>query len=518
MPSHRDAFRWSRRRFLGAGGMAAAGLTFGGWGSAGVLRAATLSGSDPAAAESGGAVADGGSLAELKPLLQELVREMERKVPYASALLLRQQLTGYLIDDRTREIEDRFPSQGAVFTIYNGAWLEEAATSDLSPDNLRAVASALARSARRQNGDGRAIDPGEGGDRHYRTECQIDPSDLPLEERFERLVDLHRRIRAVDSSLVNCQIDQVEGVNEEVFVNRAKAWSQEIRRVRCDLSLFSSDGHRTVQDSEELGGTGGLELLEVTDDRLAVLAEETRGLLTAGRVDPGSYEVVVDGNTAGTLAHESFGHGVEIDMFLKDRALAEHFVGKRVGSELVNIVDDPSLPQGFGSYFFDQEGELAKPTLVVEDGIFRRGLSDLMSAHLLDVPRSSNGRRQDFSRKTYARMSNTFFARGTGSREELIGGVKHGLLLEKLTHGMEDPKGWGIMLGIRIGREIREGRLTGRLFSPIGLTGYVPDVLASVDAVADDFSASPGICGKGWKEYVPISTGGPHIRFTARLS
>jgi TldD protein len=205
-------------------------------------------------------------------------------------------------------------------------------------------------------------------------------------------------------------------------------------------------------------------------------------------------------------------------MFLKDRALAEHFVGKRVGSELVNIVDDPSLPAGFGSYFFDHEGEPARPTVIVENGIFRGGLSDLMSAHELAVPRTGNGRRQDFSRKVYARMSNTFFARGSSTPDELIQGVRRGFLVTRLTHGMEDPKGWGIMLGARVAREIRDGRLTGRIFGPVGITGYVPDVLGSVNGVANDFVAAPGICGKGWKEYVPVSTGGPHIRFTARLT
>ena len=96
--------------------------------------------------------------------------------------------------------------------------------------------------------------------------------------------------------------------------------------------------------------------------------------------------------------------------------------------------------------------------------------------------------------------------------------VDRGVYLTKLTHGMEDPKGWGMFLGALIGREIRAGKLTGKLFSPVGITGYVPDVLASVDGVAGDFTTRPAGCGKGHKEYVPVSTGGPHIRFRARLA
>ena len=65
--------------------------------------------------------------------------------------------------------------------------------------------------------------------------------------------------------------------------------------------------------------------------------------------------------------------------------------------------------------------------------------------------------------------------------------------------------------------EIVNGKRTGRLFSPVGITGYVPDILASVSAVGNDFALDGGNCGKGWKEWMPVSSGGPHLRLKARL-
>jgi TldD protein len=473
--------------------MAAAALASGDW-----------AGPSPGSADCGlGAGSPAAQLppAELKALLQELVRDMEKRVPYASALVLRQRGTSITVDDQTQEINEESPSEGAVFTVFNGAWLEEASTSDLSTDKLREVATTLAQSVR-LHPEGPKIDPGQGGEESFRTSCVIDPTTLPLKERFSWVQELHRRARAIDSKLINCVVSYGEAVDSELFVNRAKALSQET----------------TTNDWISRGGTGGLELLEVTGDQLAALAAETHVLLGAGPVEPGEHEVVVTGELTGTVAHESFGHGVELDMFLKDRALAEQYLGKRVGSDLVNIVDDPSLPGGYGAYFFDHEGQRASPTHIVKNGIFTRGLSDLMSATQLKVPRSANGRRQDPSRKTYARMSNTFFTSGADTVEDLIGGIKNGFYLRNLTHGMEDPKGWGILLVAHIAEEIKDGRRTGRLGSPVGITGYVPDVLASVNGVSGDFITRPGTCGKGWKEFVPISTGGPHIRFKTRLS
>jgi len=507
-----DDRRWSRRRFLTSSCAVTTGLVTGAFGR--TVSSALATPPDPIAG--GGSLGDA-PLGEITPLLQDLVREMERRVPYASALLIRRGGTAISMDDHTREVDDLFPSQGVVFTVHNGGWFEEAATNDLTPDSLHDTALNLARSARIQAG-GQAVDPGTGGERHFVTACEIDPSSLALEDRFARVEERLQRARAIFPDATNCQVDYTDQTVEEIFVNRTKAWTQNVIRVRGGVSFHVGDGSRRAVNFGRRGGTGGLELLTLTDDDVAAIARDARALLDAGPVEPGPYEIVMDGSVAGTLAHESFGHGVELDMFVKDRALAEQFVGKRVGSDLVNITDDPSLPHAFGSYFFDDEGELAAPTRIVENGIFQRGLSDLMSAGQLQAPRTGNGRRQGFGNKAYARMSNTFFEPGTSSVDELVQGVGHGFLVESFTHGMEDPKGWGILVSAHLGREIRDGKLTGRLVSPIGITGYVPEVLGSVNGVSRDFTTVPATCGKGHKEFVAVSTGGPHLRLSARLA
>lgn len=83
---------------------------------------------------------------------------------------------------------------------------------------------------------------------------------------------------------------------------------------------------------------------------------------------------------------------------------------------------------------------------------------------------------------------------------------------------MEDPKGWGMQIWTHYAREYRGGKPTGRLFSPVAMTGYVPDVLADVSMIANDFHMDAGSCGKGWKEIVPVGSGGPHLRTRCRLA
>jgi TldD protein len=115
-------------------------------------------------------------------------------------------------------------------------------------------------------------------------------------------------------------------------------------------------------------------------------------------------------------------------------------------------------------------------------------------------------------------MTNTFFGRGDTPVADLIAGVERGVYLQGAESGMEDPMGWGIQVTAHYGEEIVNGRLTGKLFAPVGITGYVPDVLKSINAIGSDFELTGGAtCGKGHKEFVPVSSGGPHLRTKARL-
>ena len=83
---------------------------------------------------------------------------------------------------------------------------------------------------------------------------------------------------------------------------------------------------------------------------------------------------------------------------------------------------------------------------------------------------------------------------------------------------MEDPKNWGIQCMVNIAREIKDGKLTGSVYSPIVLTGYVPDLLKSISMMSDEVKLSGGgFCGKGYKEWVKVSDGGPYMKARIRL-
>jgi TldD protein len=234
---------------------------------------------------------------------------------------------------------------------------------------------------------------------------------------------------------------------------------------------------------------------------------------------PGEYEVICDPSVAGLIAHEAFGHGVEMDMFVKNRAKGAEYIDKYVASKKTQMHDGATSAENVASYLFDDEGTLGTDTKVIEDGILKNGISDLLSAMKLGTTPTGNGRRESFERKAYARMTNTFFAPGNDNLDDMIASIENGYLLENYNSGMEDPKNWGIQCMVSKGREIKNGKLTGKIVAPIMLTGYVPDILSSISMVSNTelkLSGS-GFCGKGYKEWVKTSIGGTYLKAKARL-
>ena len=152
-------------------------------------------------------------------------------------------------------------------------------------------------------------------------------------------------------------------------------------------------------------------------------------------------------------------------------------------------------------------------------GILQTGISDCLSAMELNTEPTGNGRRESYKRKVYTRMTNTFFEKGDSNLETMIKSVKHGYYLCQTNNGMEDPKNWQIQCTASYGLEIKDGKFTGEIVAPVVISGYVVDLLSSISMVSNERKViGAGMCGKGHKEWVFVSDGGPCLKAEAKLS
>jgi len=503
--------RITRRTFLRQGGASLAGVVLAGPMADALVRASAAdAAARAAAADFPGPVLD---------TLSAVVADLERKFPYASALLTANEGTSIRRDRRGKGVsESQFVQRpGVSLRVFDGGTFHEATLAGQSPDDIHAAAKRLARDVS-VGGATYTIEAQPKLERVWRTRVQVDPASVPLDRRTEAVDAEFERANWDDPRVRNTTINTTVQSIRRVFVDRTRRLASDTTMISHSLFMFGLDQGKPGFAFIRHVGQAGLELASFSDEEIEKARKQMVETFGAEQVQAGEYDVVFAPEVTGLLAHESFGHGVEMDQFVKHRARAQEYLGKKVASDIVSLYDDPSIEGARGSYPFDDEGLLAAPTQVITNGVFTSPLTDLMSATLLGTKRTPNGRTQGWDRKVYARMSNTFIGRGTSDPAELMDSLKDGLYLEGFRNGIEDPMGWGIQFTANMAREVKGGKFTGRVFVPATVTGYVPDILANITMVANDMGLDPGTCGKGFKEFVPVAGGGPHIRTRARVS
>lgn len=460
-------------------------------------------------------------LSGVKPLLKALLSKLDECYPYASVLAqdsVAERLSVSRTGIKVAEAET-LTKRGFVVRIHDGKGLSEYAFNEISEENLDSILSAVKRAANGTRGN----DPIPEDAPHTifsEAEYALDPEEMGAKELVSRMTVLREKTLSKSELLLDAAASFTWQKASKMFLSKNRDLCQSLIWTNGAVVALAARGEEIKDYYKGFSKLGGAELIDEmeNDEVISKIASTALELLDSRPIPPGEYECICDPDTTGMIVHEAFGHGVEMDMFVKNRAQAKDFVGKRVASELVCMHDGAAAASECATYLFDDEGTLACDTLVIDKGILVSGYADAVSANRLGVKPTGNGRRQSFDHKAYTRMTNTFFAPGTDKLSDMIASIKDGFLLENPSSGMEDPKNWGIQCMVNIAREIKDGKLTGRIFSPIVLTGYVPDLLKSISMMSDDFRlGGGGFCGKGYKEWVKVSDGGPYIKARIRL-
>jgi TldD protein len=459
---------------------------------------------------------------ELREFLAELIPQLEKSVPYAAGFASRKEGQRVMASSTQGSVTPEPPHPGLVLSLWNGERFYEYASNRFSASKIREEALALAKRAASEKSGAKAVelDPGEKLEKDFVLPLKQDPRKVSLTEKQAYAKSLQQALAKASPKVKNAVAVAADWECEEIFVNRAKNMRQNLTRVDEMIQVVLADPAtgRIQQLWDGASRGGGWELMGFCRERVKPLAADAERLLTATRLEPGQYTVVTDPEWSGILAHEAFGHGTETDMFVKERALGASYLGKRVASDICSLVDDPSHPGQAATFFFDHEGQTAFRNQIIEKGFLRHGMTDFYSASLLKLPRSANGRRESWERKAYARMTNTFFEPGSSKPEEIIKSVEDGVYLRYPSNGMEDPQGWGIQCEGLWAQRIKNGKLQD-VHSPVIMTGFVPEILQSISMVGDDLEITGlGYCGKGHKEIVKNTMGGPHLKFSARLA
>ncbi|WP_392486732.1 TldD/PmbA family protein [Haloimpatiens sp. FM7315] len=467
-------------------------------------------------------------LVKTRPSIKKLVDILSKHYKYVSILGSDTCGKTFEVSKTSTNLKDSFWNErGFVLRVHNGINYSEYSFNEIDPKRIEEMAKDIMekidyelnimKNLKTEISPYEVIEE-ESTQKTFTESLKLDFNSISQKDVLLKLTSIKDKALSISESVLDFIINLNFVKVSKIFISKDKDLAQSYPF--SDATLFSLARYesKTKFYYKTFSGLKGLEILEELDSEVKSVVDTSIELLNSVSVEPSLYDVICNPSVSGIIAHEAFGHGVEMDMFVKNRAMAKEYMGKQVASKVTTMHDGSRSCKEVSSYYFDDEGVLGGDTTVIDKGILKNGFSDTLSALKLGIKPSGNGKRESFERKAYARMTNTFFEKGNDDLKDMIASIKHGYLLECPQGGMEDPKNWGIQCIVTLGREIKDGKLTGKLVSPVILTGYVPDLLKSISMVSSDMELSgSGACGKGYKEYVKVSCGGPYIKAKVRL-
>jgi TldD protein len=287
--------------------------------------------------------------------------------------------------------------------------------------------------------------------------------------------------------------------------------------VRVNVQLTVEKDGRRETGSSGAGGRAGFDAW-ISPDKWQEQVEEAlrQALVNLDAIDcpAGEMDVVLGPGWNGVLLHEAVGHGLEGDFNRKGLSAFSGRIGERVAAKGVTVFDDGSITGRRGSLTVDDEGTPTSRTVLIEDGILVGYMHDRMSARLMGMEATGNGRRQSYAHMPMPRMTNTGMLAGDHNPAEMIASMKRGLYCANFGGGQVDITNGKFVFQCTEAYLVEDGKITAPVKGAT-LIGDGPSALTRVTMIGDDFCFDPGIgvCGKAGQG-VPVGVGQPSLKIT----
>jgi TldD protein len=321
--------------------------------------------------------------------------------------------------------------------------------------------------------------------------------------------------RAFDARVVAVNAHVADELQEVWIANSDGLFVQDRRpMVTVGVQVVASD--RKERGSGYAGDGGRTSIAYFDQHTPEALASDAARIalvnVSAVPAPAGEMTMVVGSGGGGVLLHEAVGHGLESDFNRRGTSLYSGRIGERVASELVTIYDDGNLPEERGSINVDDEGVTGQHKVLVENGVLRGYMQDLLNARLMGTHSTGSGRRQSFRFLPQPRMCNTYMPAGTSSVDEILASTKRGIYAKSFAGGQVEISKGDFVFMVGEGYLIESGKVTAPVKNAT-IVGNGPEAMTKVTAVAGDsrLARRHYTCGKGG-QFVPVGVGMPTIK------
>ncbi|MGI9262722.1 MAG: TldD/PmbA family protein [Woeseiaceae bacterium] len=402
--------------------------------------------------------------------------------------------------------------QGVGLRVVVGEQTGYAFTEDLTlPSMLAAARTASAIATGSSPVTPQAFNPLGAGDL-YKT--SVPWSDVGIDQKLPVLKFVEEKAKSMDTAIDKVAVywsDADERVMIATLGGNLVTDHRPMTRVTVVVTARKDGevqtGYSNIAAREEFGW--------YTEERLTTMVQEavdrTMIQFEARRPPAGEMPVILASGASGILLHEAIGHGMEADFNRKGTSIYSDMIGKKVAEPFVTVVDQATIPRERGALNYDDEGNRAGKTVMVEDGILKSYLHDEISAKQYGLKPTGSGRRESYKYSPMPRMSCTFMEDGPHTKEEIIAAVDHGIICETYTNGQVQIGAGDYTFYVKNGWLVENGKVTAPI-KDVNIIGNGPESLKRITMVANDARLDTGgwTCGKNGQS-VPVSQGIPTV-------
>jgi TldD protein len=337
--------------------------------------------------------------------------------------------------------------------------------------------------------------------------------EVSLSEKKRVIEEYNQIVMGYDHKIETSSVTYRDSFRKVWYANTNGTFIEDERPdIGVMIGATARDGDNVQHGFESAAGGKGFQIVEGLHEKAKTAAQRAVELLSAPPVKGGTYPVVINPKLAGVFAHEAFGHLSEADFLYENEQMKKLMVlGKRLGSDMVNIIDDGSLEGLRGTQRYDDEGVRTRKNYLIKDGILVGRLHSRETAGKMGEAPTGNARAIGYSYEPIVRMTNTYIDKGNSSFEDMICDIPLGIYAVDMVGGQTAMEMF--TFSAAYGYMIRNGKV-GELVRDVVLTGNVFETMMHIDTLGDnvEFPPSGGGCGKGGQSPLSVGLGGPHVR------
>lgn len=392
------------------------------------------------------------------------------------------------VEARDKKVESfvRSSERGVALRLVKGERIAWASTSDFSSKAVDQLIKSVSTSVEEISPSEEAcLPPSYPLPPYNEKEKQGRPlQEITDKEKIDVALTLERETLSLNSKIKRVRQPLYEEVVRQVIVCNSHGVMQDAKRGMASCEV------RAIAESKGVSESGyDFHFSPRFEDLQVVItarnaAERALSRLGAAPLKTGRYDVVFESRAAANLLRlltPSFFAG---NVQRKKSAIANK-KGERIYNPIVTVVDDGLLPDGYGSFPFDDEGVPRRKNYLVKEGVVHDWLYD--SARAARDKRSSTGscKRPSIHGLPTVDVSNCYLQEGNNSPKVLLSMTDNGFYITDVMglHTANMVTG-DFSLGAE-GFHIKDG-LKGAPIRGVIVAGNIHDIFKNVKALGVD--------------------------------